>query len=78
MDFGCLPLDAIIVQVQQWGVVGVQQVKEQVLLNGVSLTGTSQEFNRIVQTISTDTLLPALISVNQTSPLSKEITMFYK
>ncbi|XP_018532180.1 uncharacterized protein si:dkeyp-13a3.10 [Lates calcarifer] len=70
-----IPVDAIIVQVQQWGVVGVQQVKEQVLLNGVSLTGTSQEFNRIVQTISTDTLLPALISVNQTSPLSNHTVL---
>ncbi|XP_053294553.1 uncharacterized protein LOC128454964 [Pleuronectes platessa] len=63
------PVDTVIVQAQQWGVVGAQRVEEQVLLNGVSLPGTSQEFNNIKETISTDALLLALISVNQTSVL---------
>ncbi|KAM9349160.1 uncharacterized protein ABDE67_008876 [Symphorus nematophorus] len=63
------PVDTIIVQVQQWGVVGAQRVMDQVLLNGVSLTGTSQEVDNIVQMISADALLPILITVNQTSVL---------
>ncbi|KAM3603906.1 uncharacterized protein V6R79_003892 [Siganus canaliculatus] len=63
------PVDTIIVQVQQWGVVGAQQVMDQVLLNGVSLTGTSEEVDSIVQTMSTESLLPTLISINQTSNL---------
>ncbi|XP_070701454.1 uncharacterized protein [Pempheris klunzingeri] len=62
-----LPVDTIIVQIQQWGVVGAQRVVEQVLLNGVSLTGPSQEVDSIIQTMSADSLLPALQSVNQTS-----------
>ena len=67
----CLPLDTVIVQVQQWGVVGAQRVMDQVLLNGVSLTGTNQEVDNIVRVLSADTLLPTLISANQTSVLSK-------
>ncbi|XP_029308637.1 uncharacterized protein LOC115021998 [Cottoperca gobio] len=64
-----VPVDTIIVQVQQWAVVGALQVTEQVLLNGVSLSGKSQEFDSIIQTMSADTLLPTLISVNHTSSL---------
>lgn len=64
-----VPVDTIIVQVQQWGVVGAHQVGKQVLLNGVFLSGTSQEVDSIIQTISADALLPTLISVNQTSVL---------
>lgn len=64
-----------MVQVQQWLVVGGQYVEGQVLLNGVSLTGTSQEFKNIIKTISSNLLPPSLISVNQTSELSKKITM---
>lgn len=64
-----VPVDAIIVQVQQWGVVGAHQVMEQVLLNGVSLTGKSQEVDSIIQTMSADALLPTLIRINQTSLL---------
>ncbi|XP_019959730.1 uncharacterized protein [Paralichthys olivaceus] len=64
-----VPVDTVIVQAQQWGVVGAQSVEEQVLLNGVSLSGTSHEFNNIKETISTDPLLLDLISVNQTSVL---------
>ncbi|XP_040910662.1 uncharacterized protein LOC121192822 [Toxotes jaculatrix] len=64
-----VPVDTVIVQVQQWGVVGAQWVEEQVLLNGVSFTGTSQEFKSIIKTISADALHPTLIRVNQTSAL---------
>lgn len=76
MYFGLLPfLDTVMVQIQQWGVVGAQRVVDQVLLNGVTLTGTSKEVDAILQTMSADTLLPADISVNQTSVLSKKIIM---
>ncbi|XP_037644139.1 uncharacterized protein LOC119499024 [Sebastes umbrosus] len=61
-----VPVDTIIVQVQQRGVVGTQRVVEQVLLNGVPFTGKSQEVDRIVQDMSVS---PTLISVNQTSIL---------
>ncbi|XP_074507374.1 uncharacterized protein LOC141777221 [Sebastes fasciatus] len=61
-----VPVDTIIVQVQQRGVVGSQRVMEQVLLNGVPFTGKSQEVDRIVQDMSVS---PTLISVNQTSVL---------
>lgn len=61
-----VPVDTIIVQVQQRGVIGAQRVVEQVLLNGVPLTGKSQEVDRIIQTMSVS---PTLISVNQTSVL---------
>ncbi|XP_075953954.1 uncharacterized protein LOC142956316 [Anarhichas minor] len=62
-----VPVDTIIVQVQQRGVVGAQQVVEQVLLNGFSLTGKSQEVDSIIQMMLADALLPALIAFNQTS-----------
>ncbi|XP_039999087.1 uncharacterized protein LOC120798676 [Xiphias gladius] len=64
-----VPVDTVIVQVQQWGVVGAQRVEKQVLLNGVFLTGTGQEFSSIIQTILADVLLPTLITGNQTSAL---------
>ncbi|XP_028283652.1 uncharacterized protein LOC114449966 [Parambassis ranga] len=63
-----VPVDTIIVQIQ-WGVVGNQRLVEQVLLNGAALSSTSQEVSSIIQTMSADTVLPALISVNHTSPL---------
>ncbi|KAM9844800.1 uncharacterized protein ACBR49_011580 isoform 2-T2 [Aulostomus maculatus] len=59
------PVDAVIVQVQQWVVEGTPQVLEQVLLNGVSYTGPSQEVNSILQTMSADSLTLILMSVNQ-------------
>ncbi|XP_042354471.1 uncharacterized protein LOC121952026 [Plectropomus leopardus] len=62
-----VPVDTVIVQVQQFGVVGAQQVVQQVLLNGVSLTDKSQEADSIIQTMSADPLLPTLIRINQTS-----------
>ncbi|XP_044075045.1 uncharacterized protein LOC122886655 isoform X1 [Siniperca chuatsi] len=71
-----LPVDTIIVQVQQWGVVGTQRVVDQVLLNGVALTGTSQEVDHIIKNMSADALPPALITVNQASVLSKKIIMY--
>ncbi|XP_054452191.1 uncharacterized protein LOC129088938 [Anoplopoma fimbria] len=64
-----VPVDTVIVQVQQRGVVGAQQVVEQVLLNGVFLNHKSQEVDSILQTMSADALLPTLISFNQTSAL---------
>lgn len=71
----CLPLDTMIVQVQQWGVVGARQVTDRVLLNGVSLTDASQEVDNIVKAISADALLPTLISVNQSLLPSKKVTI---
>lgn len=64
-----VPVDTVIVQVQQWKVVGAQQVVDQVLLNGVSLTGTSHEVDSIIKTMSPDADLPTLVSVNKTSVL---------
>ncbi|XP_070830810.1 uncharacterized protein [Chaetodon trifascialis] len=64
-----VPVDTVIVQVQQFGVVGAQRVVDQVLLNGVSLAGISQEIDSIVQTMSADAFLPTHISVNQTTVL---------
>ncbi|XP_058479092.1 uncharacterized protein LOC131455442 [Solea solea] len=63
------PLEAVIVQAQRWGMLGSQRFEEQVLLNGVSLTATSQEFNSIIQSISADVHLPTPNSVGQTSVL---------
>ncbi|CAK6966887.1 uncharacterized protein LOC128369646 [Scomber scombrus] len=62
-------VDTIIVQVQQWSVVGAQQVVEQVLLNGVPLTGASKEVSSIIKTMSADELLPTLMSLNQITEL---------
>ncbi|XP_034743130.1 uncharacterized protein LOC117953850 [Etheostoma cragini] len=70
-----VPIDTIIVQVQQWGVVGAQQVEQQVLLNGVSLTGKNQEVESIIQTMSAEAQLPTLIGINQTSVLRNHIVL---
>ncbi|XP_047445549.1 uncharacterized protein LOC125010778 [Mugil cephalus] len=59
------PVDTVVIQIQQWGLVGAQQVMEQVLLNGVSYTSTNQEVSSLIQTMSSDRLLPTLISANQ-------------
>ncbi|XP_074544991.1 uncharacterized protein LOC141804455 [Halichoeres trimaculatus] len=69
---GFTPVDTIILQVQQWGVVGHQGVMMQVLLNGVSPAGTSQEVDRIIKSMSVSSLLPALIGANHTSALSNQ------
>ncbi|CAK6966886.1 uncharacterized protein LOC128369646 [Scomber scombrus] len=63
------PVDTIIVQVQQWSVVGAERVVEQVLLNGVPLTGASKEVSGIIKTMSADELLPTLMSLNQIAEL---------
>lgn len=57
--------DTVVVQVQQWGLVGTQQVVDQVLLNGVVLTDTKQ-VDIIIRTISADAHLLALTGANQT------------
>ncbi|XP_013886706.1 uncharacterized protein si:dkeyp-13a3.10 [Austrofundulus limnaeus] len=61
------PLEATIVQIQQRGVVGAQQVTEQVLVNGVSLVNPSEEVKSIVQSMSAGALLTA-VNINKTSP----------
>lgn len=60
------PVEAVMVQVQQWGVVGSSRVREQVLLNGVTLKGSSGEVDRIIKTISLSSALP---NVSHTSVL---------
>ncbi|KAM4727845.1 uncharacterized protein FYW61_011020 [Anableps anableps] len=64
-----LHVDAIIVQIQRWGVVGTQHVAEQVLLNGISLSSPSWEVHSIIKNMSTSDLLPFGIINNQTSAL---------
>lgn len=59
------PSDTVVVQVQQWGVVGTGQVVDQVILNGVVLTDT-KEVDIIIRTISADAHLLALTGANQT------------
>ncbi|XP_015227988.1 PREDICTED: uncharacterized protein LOC107083358 [Cyprinodon variegatus] len=65
-----LHVDAIIVQIQHWGVVGHQHVTEQVLLNGVSLLNPNQEVKSIIKSMSTHALLPAGIDNNPTTALN--------
>ncbi|XP_061587105.1 uncharacterized protein LOC133451957 [Cololabis saira] len=62
------PVDAIVLQIQRWGVVGAQQSGERVLLNGVLLT-RSDEIDNIIKTVSTAALIPANINLNQISAL---------
>lgn len=70
------PVDTVIVQIQQWAVVGAPRVVDQVLFNGVSISSTSLEVSSIIQTLSADALLPALISVNQTSSLRNHTVLW--
>lgn len=67
-----LLLDAIIVQIQQWGVVGAEQFGERVLLNGVSFSRSNHEINNLIKNMSAG-VLPASIGINQISALSKII-----
>lgn len=60
-----------MVQVQQWGVVGTEQVVDQVILNGVVLTDT-KEVDIIIRTISADAHVLALTSANQTATPGKK------
>lgn len=71
-----VPVDTIIVKVQQWGVMGAQRVMEQVFLNGVPLTSTSQEVSSIIQRISAGSPIPALISDNKTSVLRNHTVLW--
>ncbi|XP_068196887.1 uncharacterized protein [Antennarius striatus] len=64
-----VPIDTVIVQVQQRAVVGSQQVMDQVLLNGVVVTDKSQYFESIIQSIPSDKHLLTLAMINQTSVL---------
>ncbi|XP_042283426.1 uncharacterized protein LOC121907931 isoform X2 [Thunnus maccoyii] len=66
---GAVSTPVVIIQVQQWGVVGDQRVVEQVLLNGVPFIGTSKEVSSIIQTISLDAFLSTLTSLNQIAVL---------
>lgn len=68
------PVDAVVVQIQQWGVVGTQQVVDQVLLNGVVLTDMKQ-VDIIIRTISADAHLRALTSTNQTVTPANHIVL---
>lgn len=66
-----LSLDTIVVQVQQWEVVGTHLVVGQVLLNGSSFPDTSQEVDVILRTISADARLPNLTGLKQAVTLGK-------
>lgn len=66
-----VPLDTVVVQVQQWEVVGTNRVVDRVLLNGLSLPDTSQEVDVILRTISADAHLPNLTGLNQAVTLGK-------
>lgn len=55
---------------QTWGVVGAQQLKGHVLLNGVSLPPTNQEVDGIIKNMLVDEHLPNVIGINLTSVLS--------
>lgn len=52
---------------------GAQWVEEQVLVNGVALTDTSQELKSIIKSISADPHIPSVI--NSTSVASKTVVM---
>ncbi|XP_022058308.1 uncharacterized protein LOC110956870 [Acanthochromis polyacanthus] len=64
------PVDTVILQIQQRGVMGAQGFTERVLVNGVSLSDLSPGVSSVIQTMSSDALLPALLSSNNTSALS--------
>ncbi|XP_056912012.1 uncharacterized protein LOC130538439 isoform X16 [Takifugu flavidus] len=59
-----VPVDTAIVQMQTWGVVGAQQLKGHVLLNGVSLPPTNQEVAGIIKSMSVDEHLLNVIGIN--------------
>lgn len=71
-----VPVDTVIVQVQQWVVVGAQQrVLDQVLLNGVSLTGPSQEVKDIIQSMSADSHPLIVMGINHTAVLKNHTVL---
>lgn len=59
-------------QIQQWVLVGTERVMDQALLNGVSLKGTRQGVDSIVETMSAAALPPSISSGNHTSVLSED------
>lgn len=61
----------MVVQVQSWGVVGAQQLKTSVLLNGASLTGANKGVDAIIKNMSVHEHIPSVVAVNLTSELSK-------
>ncbi|KAF7653013.1 hypothetical protein LDENG_00088200 [Lucifuga dentata] len=67
-----VPVDTIIVQVQQQRVVGGLRVVEQVLLNGFPLTSMSPEFSSIIQSILADAVLN---NVNQTAVMKNHTVL---
>lgn len=64
------PVETVMVQIQQRGVIGAQRFTERVLVNGVPLSDFSQGVSSVIQTMSSDAVLPALLSSNNTSALS--------
>lgn len=71
-----LSLDTVVVQVQQWEVVGSHRVVDQVLLNGFSLSNKSHEVDVILRAISVDAHLPNLTGLKQAVTLGKWKVMF--
>ncbi|XP_061550582.1 uncharacterized protein LOC133411852 [Phycodurus eques] len=59
-----VPLDIVVIQLQQWVVFGGQPVSERFLLNGVPYTGPTK-VNGIIQRMSAD-LIPLTLLANQT------------
>eukprot|EP00066_Takifugu_rubripes_P030173 XP_011619439.1 PREDICTED: uncharacterized protein LOC105419523 [Takifugu rubripes] len=64
-----VPVDTAIVQMQTWGVIGAEELKGHILLNGVSLPPTNQEVDGIIKSMSVDEHLPNVVGVNLTSVL---------
>lgn len=60
-----------MIQIQQWGVVGTDQVVDRVILNGVVLTDT-KEVDVIIRTVSADAHLLALTGANQVATTGKK------
>lgn len=74
LSYNCLPTYTI--QFKQLGVVGKAENEELVLVNGVVLTGYSENINNILRAISVDASLHQALSVdklNQTLP--KNLTL---
>ncbi|XP_057714260.1 uncharacterized protein LOC130930369 isoform X2 [Corythoichthys intestinalis] len=69
-----VPVDTMVVQLQQWVVLGTQPVLGRVLLNGVPYPGATQEVNGIIQMMSAD-LIPLKLLANQTGVLRKGYTV---
>ncbi|XP_077381944.1 uncharacterized protein LOC144021735 [Festucalex cinctus] len=64
-----VPVDAAVVQLQQWVASGARPISERVLLNGVPYTGTTQGVDDIIRRMSGDSI-PLRLLANQTSASS--------